>query len=373
VDTAALAIDVRLELRNVLVLIGAIEPAGELLETARRLAERLGDPVRLGRVWAQTSSHYWWTGRSGDALVAAETAARLAAETGDRALAVAAALVRGYAYQGMGDYREAQRVLDALFAAPVPEPDRYAEILPVISARAQALLSILHCGDFDEALARAADFFARTEALDHRHLMIHARWCFAEVHLHRGEGAEAIPRLGEALELFLDRADSWNYETLLGALGYAEVLAGRVDEGLQHMHEALAGYRSRIGYARLLARLAEASLIGGRVDDARRFAARCLDDTRAHGERGYEAWALRMLGEVTARGGADEAAAAAGYFLEALAIAEPRDMRPIVAHCRFGLGRLAGGGDDLREAVALYRAMGMRRWREEAEAFTPTR
>ena len=60
---------------------------------------------------------------------------------------------------------------------------------------------------------------------------------------------------------------------------------------------------------------------------------------------------------------------------QALALAEPRGMRPVVAHCHLGLGKLHLRTDKPREAqehlttaTTLYRDMGMTYWLEKAEA-----
>ena len=63
------------------------------------------------------------------------------------------------------------------------------------------------------------------------------------------------------------------------------------------------------------------------------------------------------------------------HYREALALAEPRGMRPLVAHCHLGLGRLyrrAGKRQEAQEhlgtAITMYREMDMRFWLEQAEA-----
>jgi AAA ATPase domain/Adenylate and Guanylate cyclase catalytic domain len=60
---------------------------------------------------------------------------------------------------------------------------------------------------------------------------------------------------------------------------------------------------------------------------------------------------------------------------KALALAEPRGMRPLVAHCHLGLGKLyrrTGKREQAQEhlatAMTMYRDMGMRFWLEQAEA-----
>jgi hypothetical protein len=63
------------------------------------------------------------------------------------------------------------------------------------------------------------------------------------------------------------------------------------------------------------------------------------------------------------------------HYLKALALAEPRGMRPLVAHCHLGLGkpyRRTGKREQAQEhlttATTMYRDMDMRFWLEKAEA-----
>ena len=63
------------------------------------------------------------------------------------------------------------------------------------------------------------------------------------------------------------------------------------------------------------------------------------------------------------------------HYRKALALAEPRGMRPLVAHCHLGLGKLYARTDKreqarehLTTATTMYREMDMRFWLEQAEA-----
>jgi tetratricopeptide repeat protein len=83
--------------------------------------------------------------------------------------------------------------------------------------------------------------------------------------------------------------------------------------------------------------------------------------------------ALRLLGEVTAR--CDPPEHAEGHYHEALAHAAELGMRPLVAHCHLGLGKLYHRTDKreqarehLATATTMYREMGMTYWLEKAEA-----
>jgi hypothetical protein len=119
---------------------------------------------------------------------------------------------------------------------------------------------------------------------------------------------------------------------------------------------------------------AEVALHCQRFDDARAIAGRALAQSGERGERGYEAWAWCLAGEIEAESGAEPERAAAG-FRAALTRAEALGMRPLAARCRLGLGALArrcGSKDDaeeqLRAAGTLFRSMDMGLWLSRTEA-----
>ena len=70
-----------------------------------------------------------------------------------------------------------------------------------------------------------------------------------------------------------------------------------------------------------------------------------------------------------------DAEQAEAHYQQALALADALGMRPLVAHCHHGLGRLygqTGRGEqaraELSAAIELYRAMEMTFWLPQAEA-----
>jgi hypothetical protein len=63
--------------------------------------------------------------------------------------------------------------------------------------------------------------------------------------------------------------------------------------------------------------------------------------------RESEAHALYLAGDVASTGGAEGAEVC---YREALALAEPRSMHPLVAHCHFGLGKLYRRTDKREQA-----------------------
>src|SRR5262249_41509624 len=121
--------------------------------------------------------------------------------------------------------------------------------------------------------------------------------------------------------------------------------------------------------------LGEAQMWAGHLEEAQARAERALAHARAHQERGHEAYALCLLGEIAAQREPPEVAQAEAHYQQALALAEALGMRPLQAHCHRGLGLLyakAGQQEqaraELSAAIALYRAMDMTFWLPQVEA-----
>src|SRR5207244_12962243 len=109
--------------------------------------------------------------------------------------------------------------------------------------------------------------------------------------------------------------------------------------------------------------------------EASQHACQALDRARQLKARGDEALALHQLGAVHAHADPPDVAQAEAYYQQALALAEDLGMRPLMAHCHHGLGRLyhqTGRAEQARVALAaaidLYRAMDMTFWLPQAEA-----
>src|SRR5262245_3238791 len=78
--------------------------------------------------------------------------------------------------------------------------------------------------------------------------------------------------------------------------------------------------------------------------------------------------AARVAGP-NSMGGAEDSE---GHYRQALALAEPLGMRPLVAHCNLGLAKLHGNRGRAEErfstATARHREMDMAFWLEQAAA-----
>jgi ATP/maltotriose-dependent transcriptional regulator MalT len=121
--------------------------------------------------------------------------------------------------------------------------------------------------------------------------------------------------------------------------------------------------------------LSEAYLLAGREADARAAAQRALGLARQHKERGHEAHTFRLLGEIAAREDPLDIGEAENHYRQALAVAEELGMRPLIAHCHVGLGKLYRRTGNLHQATehlttttAMMQEMEMGIWLVEAEA-----
>jgi tetratricopeptide (TPR) repeat protein len=88
-----------------------------------------------------------------------------------------------------------------------------------------------------------------------------------------------------------------------------------------------------------------------------------------------ESQLLQLLGDIAAHPDHFEVDTAEAHYRQALALAEALGLRPLMAHCQFGLGvlyRLAGRRQQAREhltiATTMYREMEMPFWLEKAKA-----
>jgi hypothetical protein len=128
-------------------------------------------------------------------------------------------------------------------------------------------------------------------------------------------------------------------------------------------------------HSRGMARFGEAYLLANRDEDAARVAGQALAVSRERKERGHEAWMLRLHAEITAHAEPPDVEQAEAHYRPALALAEELGMRPLVAHCHLGLGRLYGKAGQFQQARAelaaareMYRAMDMTFWLRRADA-----
>ena len=123
----------------------------------------------------------------------------------------------------------------------------------------------------------------------------------------------------------------------LAQLGEASEALNRLREGEPLLERQAArglfGYRGWAYHS-----LGRAALLLGRLDEARRLGDRAVESSPGH--HGFAAHALHLLGDIATHPDRFDAESGEAHYRQALALAEPRGMRPLVAHCHLGLGKL---------------------------------
>jgi hypothetical protein len=175
---------------------------------------------------------------------------------------------------------------------------------------------------------------------------------------------------------YADRTPSM-ITTVSSVLGAALAGAGRTVEGLALLARGVRGQKrigNRFHLARRYREWADSLVLAGELPDAQRAADTALSPARAMSERGTEAETLRVLGAIAAAGCSADPGASATLYQQGLALAVELGMRPSVAHCHLGLGKLyrrtgdqAKAREHLTTAATMYREMDMGFWLEKAE------
>jgi len=287
----------------------------------------------------------------------------------------------GQVYHGLGDYRQAIDVLRqnvmSIQSELLREP--FGQIGSVGGGSHNRLVFCLaEVGAFAEGSAHGAEAIRIVEGSDYSYPRVAVYFSVGFLHLRKGELDQAIPMFERCLGLCQTlNFPSW-FPAAASVLGYVYTLSGRLAEAMPLLEQATepAASISIFGlHALTLAWRSEASVLAGRMDEALALAERALTFCRAHKERGHEAWALRLLGDIAAQGDPPEAAQAEAHYQQALALAEELDMRPLQAHCHRGLGLLYAATGQRQQArlvlgmaMALYRSMEMTFWLPETEA-----
>ena len=376
-DTLAQALDLRLDLQFAFIPLGELGPMLDHLRAAESLAEALHDQRRLGRVYHHMIHNFWVMGDHDRAVESGQRALAIAAALGDVALQAHTNMPLGMAYRTLGDYRRAMECFGRNVASL--QGDQIGERLGVRPPPVTSLSYLVWClaelGEFVEAIYRGEEAVRLAEALGQPEGLIFAYRGVGYLYLVKGDLHKAIPVLEHGLALARDRPGYLPWSA--ASLGYAYALTGRITEAIPLLEEAVQGAAStgRVGHSLRLAYLSEAYLLAGQMESVLEPALRALALSREHKERGHEAYALRLLGEIGSRRELPDFEQAEASYRQAVALADELGMRPLLARCHLGLGTLyrqlgwlERARSELCEARELFRAMEMPFWLTQVEA-----
>jgi class 3 adenylate cyclase/tetratricopeptide (TPR) repeat protein len=374
------AIDLRFDLRTALVPIGEMGQIFAYLREAELLGEALGDQRRLVQALIHMTTSFWDMADLERALETGQRAFSLANDLGDFSLQIMARYSLGRVHSTSCNYQQAIELLreNVTMLKGELSRERFGLTgLASVSSFAWLREPLAELGDFVEGITYGEEAIRIAEAVDHPIDRVRAYWGIGHLYLHKGD----LPKATSVLERGLQLCQTLNIPILFpyvaSALGAAFALSGRIVEALPLLEEAVAqvtSERHRAYLARWTIRLSEGYLLAGRTEAAMTEAWHALILARDSKQRGVEAWALRLLGEIDAHREPPEVEQAEAYYRQAIAIATELEMRPLLAHCHRGVGKLHAkvgmqqqARGELSTAIDLYRAMAMTFWLLQAE------
>ena len=375
------AIDLRLALRSALMPSGDLGRSLACLREAETLAAALNDRRRLGQVSRFLSIHFSRRGVYDQAITAAQRAHTLATASGDVVLHALANQFLGLAYQAQGDYRRAIDCFGQTMASldEAQRHERFGEVHPpAVVSRAWLAACHAELGTFVEGRGLGEEGLRIAEAVDHPASLMFASWGIGLLFLRQGALHRALPLLERAVDICHEADLPVYFPVAAAALGTAYTLCGRVADAVPLLTQAIEqtiATEMVLHQAPCSLPLGEAQMLAGRLEEAQALAESALALAHAHQERGNQAYALRLLGDIAMRRDPPEVEQAEAYYRQALALADELGMRPLMAHCHLGLGTLyvrigqrEQAHAELTTAIALYRAMEMTFWLPQAEA-----
>jgi DNA-binding NtrC family response regulator/tetratricopeptide (TPR) repeat protein len=373
------SVDIRQELRVVLQPLLELDRILGHLEPAEGLAESLGDRARLGRVLGGLCNTWHAGGDHERALTLVTRAYELGNALGDVALRIETTLRLGAVHYSLSNYSTAvgflRQTVDLTRGRAESERLGFVGLVSVLM-NTWLSFSLTELGRFAESQARAEEALRIATTADQPFSLIAGHFALGILGLRQGRFERAAAAFRSAVEL----SRTWDMPAWGDSqAGWACALAlqGQRDQAIRLLQESSTTF-SRIGMIFMALRaawLSEAARWCDRPQEATQLADEGLRLARAHKERGNEAWAQRLLGDLASDREPLDPAAAEGHYRDALALAEALGMRPLVAHCHRGLGGLSrrtGGLDRARRELGvardLYRELGMTVWLERTDA-----
>ena len=368
--------EICLELRQVLTWLGEPRQALEFLREAEILADRSNDDHRRGLVCALAINLQAMLGELDKACASGLRGLTLARVLGDSDLHSVAAGNLGMAHYFRCDYvRVLELVADNLGRL---SRDRVPSFFGM-SGASVFIMSLAELGRFAEAEDYEIEMLRLAESTRAAHTIGFTLRAAVTLRLLKGDWAKARALIERWVGLVRSGNLALQRPTAIASCAWVQAQAGEASEALKSLDEGEQSIRRQVASGVVVNQgsayhcLGRASLRLGRMDEARRLADRAIESSFS--QPGFAAHALHLLGDIASHPDGFDLQTGEVYYRRALALAEPRGMRPLVAHCHLGLAKLyrrrgrgeqADGQIDL--ATTMYREMDMTYWLEQAQA-----
>jgi len=315
-----------------------------------------------------------------EAWSSGQTAFAIGEALADSPLMVAASFYLGVTCAKLGDFREAKVFFQTGLRALGDDRGRERCGLmgsAAVMVRSRFAETLAERGEFGEGLAHGQEALQIAEKLDHPYSLAMACHSLGFLYGVKGDLEQAVRLLERGVEL----AERWNLTvwlpTLSVPLGRVYALMGRCSEAISILRRTRDRYSSMYGRGSpdCMINLGEALARVGQFDEGASLAHQALTIAREHGLRVLQGLGFRLAAEIAAHRDPPGVIEPEDYYRQALGLAEQLDMRPLVAHCHLGLGKVYGhtgkrqeAQERLATARTMYREMDMRFWVEQVEA-----
>ena len=374
--------DIRLEVRHMQVQLGDFHGALQRLSEAEGLAEKLNDDHRRGQACVFQMSMHATVGQMEEALALGTRALAIARRLGDLRFQILTTTYLEQAYSFRGDHQRVVELAAANLAALPADSiyDHFGTAMPVsIYDRCWQLRSLAELGRFAEATECAAETIRLAEPTQRVYTDGYVHQNAALIYLLHGDWRKALALIEHAIETYRTGNFGLFLPIVVAYSAWAQAQLNEVGEALDRLREAerlverieVRDTVSHFGWVYLS--MGRACLLLGHLDAAKHLGRRIVESFSSR--FGYVAHALLLLADIATHRDQFDAETGAAQYRQALALAEPRGMRPLIAHCHLGFGKLyqrTGRHDQARfhltTATTMYREMDMRFYLEQAEA-----
>ena len=340
----------------------------------------MNDDRRRGRACVTLNNAHSLLGELNEALVAGTRALEIGARLGDLRLRIRATTYLAQTHYYRGDFERAvELATDSLRALPADWVHESFGSSP-IPISVYGRLWVIHClgelGRFAEATPYAAEALRLAGATQHAFTVGEAHNAAGQLHLRKGDWVTGRSLIERAFAAFRTGNIVVAFSGMVATSSWVLAQAGEASEALTRLQEGeeLVERQAAQGVVLLSYHtLGRAALLLDRLDEAQSLGERAVKSSSSR--PGIAAQALHLLGDIATHPDRFDAERGEAYYRQALVLAEPRGMRPLIAHCHLGLGKLSRrtGQRELAHehftiATTMYREMDMRFWLEQAEA-----
>jgi tetratricopeptide (TPR) repeat protein len=313
------------------------------------------------------------------ALVVGDRALAIGTALGDQVIKVRARSHLGQTHHFLGDFARARRLFEESLEELGQDPDRTSRMFNYYGLSHVRLAGTLReLGEFARGLAYLEETAEICRARENWWGIIFGLNARGLIHYCQCDFRGATLVLEESLELCRSRDFPALITPTAAILGYAYAFGGRPADGVPLLEQSLRDAEPlamACNQAQWSVWLGESYLLAAKLDDAATAGRRALALAVQRKERAQEAYAERLLAGIASRAHPLDVAEAERHYHRAASLGEELGMRPLLAHCHLGLGKLylaAGKRQDALErvtiAATMYREMDMRFWLEQADA-----